>query len=1218
MDDVLSWKFADWFCSWAADDEVESQMTVAFVGDAMDEQMDGQMDDESLLDIIDGPEDVAVGSASPPPVPRPIEELISEETLLDEVEVPGLPEDEAERRKKWKALPQRVRIAVRRLHRQFGHVPRQTMIHLLRAAKIRKEFVDAVRWHRCTTCEETSFSFNHTLGIDVLEVTDCKGDKFQVLNMVDMGTTFQLCEVVKVGAGQPSSTACLQALQKRWFSWCGHPVNLVCDRGLHNRGVLAQYMNEHGIQVYHSPLEAPENIGRVERHGGLIKGLFRKVCKETSALGKEQVESVLLEVCITKNNMSRLGGFSPSQWVLGKEPRSHASAFSEERFAEFGALEARHNPESIFALQHLARMEAQKAFVHLDCSRRVQRAMTKNASGFPRDYSVGDLVIFRRDNQRGGTSWSPTSRVIGHEGPRNLWLLCGNVPVLVANQNVRSATASEALAHAVLHGNPVSAEDVVSQGQQQSFLDARRNEEVSAEAARPEAIPIEDAELEEQIDFPHINWGDGADLPPVPEEEGDLDEFDWTLRPGLFEEDGESDGPPALEELAEPARSSDDRRRTNTNEEPPRNVRPRLEAREPEAERGSSLAPSTRDSGQTAPAPLPNVHDYLDDLPVSLREHLARARERDAARSEEEKEEARALFVCFLSKEGNDEDEEVPGKKVLKSIHFESAPPEVQKAIMNSRVNEWSKYDDFGAVFPLTPELADELIRAGHQCIPSKWVDVDKNEFKKGKPDYEPNYKSRLVSCGNFEFAEGLRSDSPTADVEAHHLICCWCATHGTHASSADVTSAYFQGMPLDRLLLMRQPRGGLPGVPEDVIFAVRVPVYGLTDSGRGFWLRLDQDARTSGLKGSKFFPGLYYLPGKDGDAVAVMATHVDDLLYSYLEEGKPVIENFLKKFNIGTTDTDKFRYCGKQFEREEDGTITLDTFDNTRKVKQVKFDERRPKSERLEKDDITRLRSVTGSLAWVSRQTRPDLGYRVSRLQSSVKDATVGTLAEANATVTLAHKGNDVKLRFPQKHLDWKNIGIITVTDASFSNEKDYKSQQGRMHFLGDLQEVKDPSRNAFRVMPLGFASCTIKRVCRSTLQAETYALQTGIESGDKLRGAIAEVKGYIKSMKTWLEDSRAHVPHLMLSDCRSLTDHLASEIPAKVADKRLGIELQSIHEGIWEDGRETWQKYAEGGDKLVWIATHTMISDCLTKSMRPDLLLRVLKDCMYRVQRQ
>ena len=37
-------------------------------------------------------------------------------------------------------------------------------------------------------------------GIDVLELTDVTGQKYQVLNMVCIGTCFQQAEVVKVGA----------------------------------------------------------------------------------------------------------------------------------------------------------------------------------------------------------------------------------------------------------------------------------------------------------------------------------------------------------------------------------------------------------------------------------------------------------------------------------------------------------------------------------------------------------------------------------------------------------------------------------------------------------------------------------------------------------------------------------------------------------------------------------------------------------------------------------------------------------------------------------------------------------------------------------------------------------------------------------------------------------------------------------------------------------
>ena len=93
-----------------------------------------------------------------------------------------------------------------------------------------------------------------------------------------------------------------------------------------------------------------------------------------------------------------------------------------------------------------------------------------------------------------------------------------------------------------------------------------------------------------------------------------------------------------------------------------------------------------------------------------------------------------------------------------------------------------------------------------------------------------------------------------------------------------------------------------------EALLLIRVPIYGLTDSGRGFWLQLDEDARTSGFNVSHIYPALYFLPGSDGDCAAVMASHVDDLLYAYLPEGEDAMKKFLSKFDLGSTETDNFR----------------------------------------------------------------------------------------------------------------------------------------------------------------------------------------------------------------------------------------------------------------------------------------------------------------------
>ena len=95
--------------------------------------------------------------------------------------------------------------------------------------------------------------------------------------------------------------------------------------------------------------------------------------------------------------------------------------------------------------------------------------------------------------------------------------------------------------------------------------------------------------------------------------------------------------------------------------------------------------------------------------------------------------------------------------------------------------------------------------------------------------------------------------------------------------------------------------------------------------------MQLDDDAKDCGFKASVIYPALYYLPGSDGDCVALLASHVDALLYTYLPEGEAVVAKFLQKFELGSQEVDTFRYCGKQFSREPGGTIMIDVMDSTR-----------------------------------------------------------------------------------------------------------------------------------------------------------------------------------------------------------------------------------------------------------------------------------------------
>ena len=69
----------------------------------------------------------------------------------------------------------------------------------------------------------------------------------------------------------------------------------------------------------------------------------------------------------------------------------------------------------------------------------------------------------------------------------------------------------------------------------------------------------------------------------------------------------------------------------------------------------------------------------------------------------------------------------------------------------------------------------------------------------------------------------------------------------------------------------------------------------------------------------------------------------------------------------------------------------------------------------------------------------------------------------------------------------------------------------------------------------------------------------------------------------------------------------------PQRRDTRQSGIELAAIHENLWQGPQRTWNIFPHGGDRLDWISTHTMSSDALTARMKPDLLLSILRSCVY-----
>jgi hypothetical protein len=384
------------------------------------------------MDGVFGPEDL-------PDASDVLDDFDKEQEMLEALPLPGNPQSEQERKAKWLALPRRARIAIRRLHRNFKHLPRTALVQMLRAAKCPKDYIDAAKAHRCSACETTKpkpptskvatpkpYVFNHEVGVDVLEVQDAAGTVYDILNCVDYGTTFQQAFIVREAEtnGVPSSSNCLQAFVKGWVQPFGWPKVVAADRGTHNRGVFTQTLSKKGVRVNPAALESPEQIGRVERRNATLKHMMIKVIKETNAIGRAAIDMVIAECICAINELARHGGFAPVQWVIGKLPRNPATVVNEDEYADIGAMQAHLDGPTAFALQAEYRLNARKEFVKYDCGKRVQRGILRNATPINGPYKVGDIISYCRRARAGelGIQWSVGSRIVGFEtDPNESW-----------------------------------------------------------------------------------------------------------------------------------------------------------------------------------------------------------------------------------------------------------------------------------------------------------------------------------------------------------------------------------------------------------------------------------------------------------------------------------------------------------------------------------------------------------------------------------------------------------------------------------------------------------------------------------------------------------------------------------------------------------------------------------------------------------------------------
>ena len=470
------------------------------------------------------------------------------------------------------------------------------------------------------------------------------------------------------------------------------------------------------------------------------------------------------------------------------------------------------------------------------------------------------------------------------------------------------------------------------------------------------------------------------------------------------------------------------------------------------------------------------------------------------------------------------------------------------------------------------------------------------------------------------------------ASVLAQNLVISFAAAGNYELYSGDIQSAYLQGTEITRLLLLKQPAGGIPGVDGSKYMQARVPVYGCKDAGRNFWLALRDSMVKIGMRESGIEAALCVLE-RGGEIHGLACTHVDDVLWCGDDLMQKTMKELQDIYGFGKVEANNMRYCGRTITRDDKG-IYVHCEDTLLRVKSISLSTSRKRQlmDPISEDERTQLRSLTGSLSWIVRQCRPDFSFDVSKLQTLQARAKVKDLLFANKVLRRMQASASQGLVYSSNGLDWGNALLAVATDASHAQEQqmvngeleDYRSQAGRLVMLVS-PEFENGDEATIHM--LEWSSTVLKRVCRSTLQAEAYSLTQGVESLDHIRATLSDLHKPLS--RAWEDQAAAAIRAIWVTDCKSLETALQKPVLAKVSDKRLGIELAALRQSLWrrmseagivENGdphaQEQLPAASRATDRLLWCDTTVMVSDCLTKSMPADNMIHVMSTGRYSIR--
>ena len=461
------------------------------------------------------------------PVVESSDDEHSEEALDHEQQVePQAPQE----------LSSEDRERVRRVHVNMGHLPKDKMLALLKAAGARPEVMRYVKdTFQCGHCMKRqhpvprrkaaiprTFSFNRVVGVDIFYVAWC-GETLAFLNVVCHGTNLQqVCRIIGYKGGTPFSMEVWKAFNELWIRPFGLPESIITDGGLEFRHDFERAMEQAGVLQITTDAQSPWQNGRAERHGGWVKEKLESELQSGQALPqtKEEFDLLVTSLVSHKNRWFHRGGYSPYQLTFGCNPRIPMELLSDDGLTVPGMCEVladsfeQDTAAAAFNRAHLIRQRARELCVQNTAKDRYKLA-SQQRPHVQQDWFPGQWVfVWRRFPGTGAghvvrSRWTGPGLVALQQG-HTVWVSMRSRLLKCNSDQLRQANHKEAVGAELQRSGEIRDLLLQSKAHRAGAVD------VSKEGTPPQEAWDTGVPLEPAIAIDHSQ---GQALDAIPEEE---------------------------------------------------------------------------------------------------------------------------------------------------------------------------------------------------------------------------------------------------------------------------------------------------------------------------------------------------------------------------------------------------------------------------------------------------------------------------------------------------------------------------------------------------------------------------------------------------------------------------------------------------------------------------------------------------------------------------